>query len=123
MDSPIIIDWMCPLSLLGMLGVIFILFFVISFFEDFFLCKQNSPRLDTAFCGVTSWAMLFAYVPEKGRQTIEKMPGKSFQETFQNVTFHVSGFRCVFRITDGSSLPKTVQNDTPSPLLSKDHFF
>ena len=33
-----------------------------------FLCKQDSPRWDAAFCGVTSGAMLFVYVPQKGRQ-------------------------------------------------------
>ena len=30
--------------------------------------KQNSPRWDAAFCGVTSGAILFAYVPQRGRQ-------------------------------------------------------
>ena len=37
-------------------------------FDEFSLSKQNSPRSDAAFCGVTSGAMLFAYVPQKGRQ-------------------------------------------------------
>ena len=35
----------------------------VSHFSTKFLCKQNSPRWDAAFCGVTSGAMLFAYVP------------------------------------------------------------
>ena len=39
-------------------------FFFISFFDEFSLSKQNSPRWDAAFCGVTSGAILFAY----GRQ-------------------------------------------------------
>ena len=44
-------------------------FFFISFFDEITLCKQNSPRWDAAFCGVTSGAILFAYVvPQKGRQ-------------------------------------------------------
>ena len=30
--------------------------------------KQNSPRLDATFCGVTSGAILFASVPQKGCQ-------------------------------------------------------
>ena len=34
-------------------------------FRGVSLCKQNSPRWDAAFCGVTSGAMLFAYVPQK----------------------------------------------------------
>ena len=44
-------------------------YFFISFFDEISLCKQNSPKCDAAFCGVTSGAMLFAYVPYKGRQT------------------------------------------------------
>ena len=69
MDFPIIINWVSPLSFLGVLGVIFILFIFLSdFFDEISLCKQNSPRWEAAFCGVTSWAMLFAYVPQKGRQ-------------------------------------------------------
>ena len=46
-DSPIIINWMSPLLFLGVLGVI--LFFFLSYF------LMN--------CGVTSGAILFAYVP------------------------------------------------------------
>ena len=37
--------------------------FIISFFHEIHVSKQNSPRWDTAFCGVTSGAILFAYVP------------------------------------------------------------
>ena len=37
--------------------------FFISFFDEISLSKQNSPRWDAAFCGVTSGAVLFAYVP------------------------------------------------------------
>ena len=44
-------------------------YFFISFFDVISLCKKNSPGWDAAFCGVTSGAMLFAYVPQKGRQT------------------------------------------------------
>ena len=36
--------------------------FFIQFFEKNSLSKQNSPRWDAAFCGVTSGAILFAYV-------------------------------------------------------------
>ena len=43
-------------------------YFSISSFDEISLCKQNSPRWDAAFCGVTSGAMLFAYVQQKGRQ-------------------------------------------------------
>ena len=35
----------------------------ILFFDEIPLSKQNSPRWDAAFCGVTSGAILFAYVP------------------------------------------------------------
>ena len=43
-------------------------YFFISFFDEISLCKQNSPRWDAAFCGVTSGAILFAHVPQKGQQ-------------------------------------------------------
>ena len=42
--------------------------FFILFFDEISLCKQNSPRWDAAYCGVTSGAILFAYVPHKERQ-------------------------------------------------------
>ena len=42
--------------------------FLSRFFDEIPPSKQNSPRWDAAFCGVTSGAMLFAYVPSKGRQ-------------------------------------------------------
>ena len=35
-------------------------FFFYLIFDEISACKQNSPRWDAAFCGVTSWAMLFA---------------------------------------------------------------
>ena len=41
-----------------------------------FLSKQNSPRWDAAFCGVTSGAMLFVYVilcPIKGTPGINEL--------------------------------------------------
>ena len=34
-----------------------------SFFDEIHVNKQNSPRRDAAFCGVTSGSILFAYVP------------------------------------------------------------
>ena len=37
--------------------------FFFSFFDENQVSKQNSPRWDAAFCGVTSGAILFAYVP------------------------------------------------------------
>ena len=40
----------------------------ISFFDKNHVNKQNSPRWDAAFCGVTSGAILFAYVHFKGHQ-------------------------------------------------------
>ena len=40
----------------------------IQFFDENSLSKRNSPRWDAAFCGITSGAMLFAYVPLKGCQ-------------------------------------------------------
>ena len=49
-------------------GVMCDFYFFFSFLDEISLCKQNSPRWEAAFCGVTSGAMLFAYVPQKGRQ-------------------------------------------------------
>ena len=37
-------------------------------FDEYRVSKENSPRWDAAFCGVTSGTILFAYVPLKGRQ-------------------------------------------------------
>ena len=45
----------------GVRGTVIIHF--ISFFDEVPLSKQNSPRRDAAFCGVTSGAILFDYVP------------------------------------------------------------
>ena len=39
------------------------IFFCISLFDEIPVSKQNGPRWDAAFCGVTSRAILFAYVP------------------------------------------------------------
>ena len=36
---------------------------IISFFDEFPVSQQNSPRWDAAFGGVTSGAILFAHVP------------------------------------------------------------
>ena len=47
-------------------GVFF--FHFISFFDEIHISIQNSPRWDAAFCGVTSGAIPFAYVPYKVRQ-------------------------------------------------------
>ena len=44
-------------------GILSDLFIFFLFFYEYPLSKQNSPRWDTAFCGVTSGAILFAYVP------------------------------------------------------------
>ena len=60
-----IINWVSPLSFLGVLEVIFNF---ISFYDEISLRKQNSPRWDAEFCGISSGAILFAYVPQKGRQ-------------------------------------------------------
>ena len=37
--------------------------FLFLFFDDIPLSKQNSPRWDATFSGVTSGAILFAFVP------------------------------------------------------------
>ena len=42
--------------ILGEIGVIIIIIFFISLFDEISRCKQNSPRWDAAFCG---------YVPQK----------------------------------------------------------
>ena len=65
------------ISILGALGPVFVSFFneIVyrdvkpqskqkqKFFNEFLVSKQISPRCDAAFCGVTSGADLFAYVP------------------------------------------------------------
>ena len=45
-----------------------ICFICISFFDEFSVSKQNRPRWEAAFCGVTSGAVMFFYVPLNGRQ-------------------------------------------------------
>ena len=37
--------------------------FLSHFSMNFLQAKQNSPRCDAAFCGITSGTMLFAYAP------------------------------------------------------------
>ena len=37
-------------------------------FDENHVSKEKSPRWDAAFCGVASGAILFAYVPLKGRK-------------------------------------------------------
>ena len=44
--------------------------FLFHFFDEYTVSKQNSPRWDAAFCGVTSGAILFAYVPLKDARLI-----------------------------------------------------
>ena len=39
-----------------------IFFIFILFFDEFHVSKQNSPKWDAAFCGVTSGAILFVYI-------------------------------------------------------------
>ena len=39
--------------------------FLISFFDEIRVSNQNSPRWVAVSCGVTSGAILFAYVPLK----------------------------------------------------------
>ena len=77
MDSPIVKILGESTFILGVLGVIIIIFYIFLFifflsffffiffiyFDEISFSKQNSPRWDAAFCGVTSGAMLFAYVP------------------------------------------------------------
>ena len=57
--------WLSPFSFLAAAGAIF--HFLISFFDEIPVSKQNRPRWDAAFCGVTSGSILFAYVTQKGR--------------------------------------------------------
>ena len=48
-----------------------IFFFIyILFFDEIHVSKQNSPSWDAAYCGVTSGAILFAYVPKKDARLI-----------------------------------------------------
>ena len=44
-------------------------FYFLSHFSMKFLCANRiAPDMNAAFCGVTSGDILFAYVPQKGRQ-------------------------------------------------------
>ena len=61
MDSPSIINWVSPPSFLGVLGLISI--FVSIFFMKFLGANRIAPD-GTPHSG----AILFAYVPQKGRQ-------------------------------------------------------
>ena len=40
-----------------------VIFHFYSFFDENHVSKQNSPRWDAVFCGVSSGAILFAFVP------------------------------------------------------------
>ena len=66
LDLPISIIWESPV-ILGESGVLFIYFFFIifQFFDKVPPSKQNSLRLDTAFCGISSGAILFCLCPIK----------------------------------------------------------
>ena len=63
--------------------MIFIFYLI---FDEISLSKQNSPRWDAALCGVTSGAILFAYVPQKGCQAYmsELWLPKMSEEKFKN---------------------------------------
>ena len=50
------------------LGVIFIYFYFLSHFSMKFLCANRIAPDGTPRSAVTSGAMLFAFVPQKGRQ-------------------------------------------------------
>ena len=45
------------------LGASGVIFHLISFLDEFFVSKQNSPKLVSTFCGDTNGSMLSAYVP------------------------------------------------------------
>ena len=66
----------------------------ISFFDGFLVSKQNSPRWDTAFCGVTSGAFLFAYVPQNTQYGC-----KHGDLQMKNCDIIISYIRVFFRIT------------------------
>ena len=53
-------------------------FYLLSHFSMKFLCANRialdgMPQNDVAFCGVTSGAILFAYVPQKGHQAYNEL--------------------------------------------------
>ena len=59
MDFPILINWMSLLSFLGSSGVTF--HFSMKFMSANRIAPDGTPR----FCCVSSWATMFAYVPQK----------------------------------------------------------
>ena len=63
--------------------------FFISFFDEISLCKQNSPRWDAAICGVTSGAILFAYVPLKMIISLNKKMSFCFIFSLKTYIVHV----------------------------------
>ena len=63
------IIWTSPLPILGTPGVV-LNFYLNFIFKEILLCKQNSPRLDAKFCGVTPGALMFANVIQKQHLSI-----------------------------------------------------
>ena len=59
------INWMSPLSFIHVIGASGVIFIFISCFDEIFVSKENSPKLEAAFCGVTSGAILFALLSHK----------------------------------------------------------
>ena len=50
--------------------------FLISFVDENHESKQNSPRWDAAFCGVTFGVILYAYVPFLCPIEIQRIMGR-----------------------------------------------
>ena len=69
MDFPIIIIRVSPLSFVGVSGVILNF---IQFFDKSSLSKQNSPRWDAAFCGVSSGSIV-CLCPIKGTPGLNEL--------------------------------------------------
>ena len=75
MDSPIVINWVSPLSFLGVLGVIF---FFITFFDEISLCKQDSRVLRRHI-----WGYTVCLCPTKGTPGLSELnrPGVFVRHT------------------------------------------
>ena len=87
MDSPIAIIWVSPLSLSGESGVDLK---KNQFFDENSLSKQNSPRWDAKFCGVTSGPIIVCICPTKRTPCLYEIIGSTRAIfLFQNRCFEI----------------------------------
>ena len=123
MEFPTHIIWMSPTFIFSGIGSNF------SFFYEIRVCKQISPRWDAAFCGVTSGAILFAFVPSKGRQAfwVEFDPNSKRDILFTGNlerawTLSVKNDRQSMSVQLRYWIVKSISRDKARPLVSRLYF-